>query len=93
VRRDEDAERLEGQGLRTVRYGCLIAGARTMTARIERETGLPSRAVAEVIGKALTADGPRTRYVVGNEAKVRAQLDRFLPDRVMDRLIGRAFGG
>jgi NAD(P)-dependent dehydrogenase (short-subunit alcohol dehydrogenase family) len=88
---DELTGRMPPEGERL--YGRLIAGARTMTARIERETGLPPRAVAEVIGKALTADRPRTRYVVGNEAKVRAQLDRFLPDRVMDRLIGRAFGG
>jgi NAD(P)-dependent dehydrogenase (short-subunit alcohol dehydrogenase family) len=74
-------------------YGRMIAAAQKATARIEQETGLPPRAVAEVIGKALTADRPRTRYVVGNEAKVRAQLARFLPDRAMDRLIGRAFGG
>jgi hypothetical protein len=30
---------------------------------------------------------------VGNEAKVRAQLARLLPDRAMDRLIGRVLGG
>ena len=88
---NELSERMPPEGERL--YGRMIAGAREMTARIERETGLPPRAVAEVIGKALTEDRPRTRYVVGNEAKVRAQLARFLPDRVMDRLVGRAFGG
>jgi NAD(P)-dependent dehydrogenase (short-subunit alcohol dehydrogenase family) len=74
-------------------YGRLIANVRKETAKIEKERGLPPRAVAEVIGKALTADRPRTRYVVGNDARVRAQLARLLPDRVMDRLIGRALGG
>jgi hypothetical protein len=74
-------------------YGRLIADVRRETVKIERERGLPPRAVAEVIGKALTADRPRTRYVVGNDAKVRAQLGRLLPDRAMDRLIGRALGG
>jgi NAD(P)-dependent dehydrogenase (short-subunit alcohol dehydrogenase family) len=74
-------------------YGRLIANVRKETLKIERERGLPPRAVAEVIGKALTADRPRTRYVVGGEAKVRAQLARLLPDRAMDRLIGRALGG
>jgi hypothetical protein len=49
--------------------------------------------VAEVIGTALTADRPRTRYLVGTDAKVQARMARLLPDRVMDRLIGRAFGG
>jgi NAD(P)-dependent dehydrogenase (short-subunit alcohol dehydrogenase family) len=74
-------------------YGPLIARVRKETARIERERGLPPRAVAEVIGKALTVDRPRTRYVVGQDAKVRAQLARVLPDRIMDRLIARALGG
>lgn len=74
-------------------YGRLIADVRRETVKIAQERGLPPRAVAEVIGKALTADRPRTRYVVGNDAKVRAQLARLLPDRAMDRLIGRALGG
>jgi NAD(P)-dependent dehydrogenase (short-subunit alcohol dehydrogenase family) len=74
-------------------YGRLIANVRKETLKIERERGLPPRAVAEVIGKALIADRPRTRYVVGSDAKVRAQLARLLPDRAMDRLIGRALGG
>ena len=74
-------------------YGRLIAGVQKETARIERERGLPPRAVAEVIGKALTADRPRTRYLVGSDAKARAQLARLLPDRAMDWLIGRALGG
>jgi NAD(P)-dependent dehydrogenase (short-subunit alcohol dehydrogenase family) len=73
-------------------YGRLIERVRAETVKIERDRGLPPRAVAEVIGQALTADRPRTRYVVGTEAKVRAQLARVLPDRVMDRLIGRALG-
>ena len=79
----------EGQRL----YGRLIANVRKETLKIERERGLPPRAVAEVIGRSLTADRPRTRYVVGGDAKVRAQLARLLPDRAMDRLIGRALGG
>jgi NAD(P)-dependent dehydrogenase (short-subunit alcohol dehydrogenase family) len=52
--------------------------------------GLPPSAVAEVIGEAMTADRPRTRYLVGREAKVRARLARLLPDRVLDAMIARA---
>jgi NAD(P)-dependent dehydrogenase (short-subunit alcohol dehydrogenase family) len=84
ARMPADAERL---------YGRLIAGVQKETVRIERESGLPPRAVAEVIGKALTADRPRTRYLVGTDAKVRARLARLLPDRAMDWLIGRSLGG
>jgi NAD(P)-dependent dehydrogenase (short-subunit alcohol dehydrogenase family) len=74
-------------------YGRLVVAVRKQSERIERETGLPPRAVAEVIGKALTVDRPRTRYLVGNDAKVRARLADVLPDRVMDRLIARVLGG
>jgi hypothetical protein len=45
------------------------------------------RAVAEVIGKALSADKPRTRYLVGRDAKVRARMAKVMPDRMMDRAI------
>jgi NAD(P)-dependent dehydrogenase (short-subunit alcohol dehydrogenase family) len=88
---DELTGRMPPEGQRL--YGRLIAKVREETDKIERERGLPPSAVAEVIGKALTADRPRTRYVVGNDAKVRAQLARLLPDRAMDGLIGRALGG
>jgi hypothetical protein len=63
---------------------------REETAKIENERGLPPSAVAEVIGTALTAQRPKTRYVVGRDAKLRAAAARRLPDRVMDSLIARA---
>ena len=78
-----EAERLYGKQIEAVRAG---------TQRIARETGSDPSAVAEVIGEALTADRPRTRYLVGRDAKVRAVMSRVLPDRVMDRMIGRALG-
>jgi NAD(P)-dependent dehydrogenase (short-subunit alcohol dehydrogenase family) len=46
-------------------------------------------AVAEIVGRALTARRPRTRYVVGRDAKVQALLARVLPDRAYDALIRR----
>jgi NAD(P)-dependent dehydrogenase (short-subunit alcohol dehydrogenase family) len=79
-----DAERL---------YGKLIAALRAGTRRIATETGSEPQAVAEAIGTALTASRPRTRYVVGSDAKLRARMSRVLPDRVMDRLIARALRG
>jgi NAD(P)-dependent dehydrogenase (short-subunit alcohol dehydrogenase family) len=74
-------------------YGAMVAKVRSETAKIETERGMEPREVAEVIGTALTADRPRTRYVVGKDAKLRARMAGVLPDRVMDRLIGRALGG
>ena len=74
-------------------YGKMIATLRAETAKIEQERGIEPREVAEAIGRALTAKRPRTRYLVGSDAKLRARMVKVLPDRVMDRLIGRALGG
>jgi NAD(P)-dependent dehydrogenase (short-subunit alcohol dehydrogenase family) len=71
-------------------YGDVIAAVRKETVKIERDRGLPPEAVAEVICKALTARRPKTRYLVGRDAKLRAALAKRLPDRAMDALIGRA---
>ena len=78
-----DAERL---------YGRLIEGLRRETGKIAEETGIEPREVAEAIGTALSAERPRTRYLVGRDAKMRAAADKLLPDRVMDRLVARAMG-
>ena len=71
------------------RYETMINALRTFAERAERD-GLPPEAVAEVVGHAVTARRPRTRYVVGREARVRVALGRLLPDRAMDALIRRA---
>jgi NAD(P)-dependent dehydrogenase (short-subunit alcohol dehydrogenase family) len=73
-------------------YGKLIEAVRTRTQKIARETGCDPREVAEAIGTALTANRPRTRYLVGRDAKLRARMAKVLPDRVMDRMIVRALG-
>jgi NAD(P)-dependent dehydrogenase (short-subunit alcohol dehydrogenase family) len=90
-----DADRLQADAGPEVekRYGSLIAALRKEAAKIATERGLPAQAVADVVGEALTADKPRTRYLVGRDAKVRARIAGIVPDRVMDRLIGRALGG
>jgi NAD(P)-dependent dehydrogenase (short-subunit alcohol dehydrogenase family) len=73
-------------------YGPLIAALRSQIELIERERGMEPRAVAEVIGRALTTGRPRARYLVGRDARARAPLAALLPDRLMDRLILRALG-
>jgi NAD(P)-dependent dehydrogenase (short-subunit alcohol dehydrogenase family) len=44
--------------------------------------------VAEVVERALTARRPKTRYLVGRDAKIRAGFER-LPDRLRDRVYER----
>jgi NAD(P)-dependent dehydrogenase (short-subunit alcohol dehydrogenase family) len=73
-------------------YGRLIEALRRQTTKIATETGIEAREVAEAIGRALTAKRPRARYLVGRDAKMRDAAAKVLPDRVMDRMIGRAMG-
>jgi NAD(P)-dependent dehydrogenase (short-subunit alcohol dehydrogenase family) len=71
-------------------YGDAIERARKITARQARLGVRPER-VARVIGRALTAARPRTRYMVG-DARALATLDALLPRRALDRVMGRLVG-
>jgi NAD(P)-dependent dehydrogenase (short-subunit alcohol dehydrogenase family) len=77
----------EGEAL----YGSALEAMRSAAADIGRN-GLPPEAVAKVVEHALTARRPKTRYLVGRDAKMRAALAKVLPDRVFDRMIARAMG-
>ena len=52
----------------------------------------PPDLVARVVLQALTARRPKARYLVGRDAKVRALLARWLPDRARDWLVARLLG-
>ncbi len=54
--------------------------------------GVPAETVAVVVEQALTAASPRTRYLVGADAKLRARLNAWVPDRMRDRLFTRLLG-
>jgi NAD(P)-dependent dehydrogenase (short-subunit alcohol dehydrogenase family) len=71
------------------RYDTLINALRREATRGEQE-GLPPEKVAEAVAHALTARRPRTRYVVGRDARIRALAVRILPDRALDALVRRA---
>jgi NAD(P)-dependent dehydrogenase (short-subunit alcohol dehydrogenase family) len=71
------------------RYAKLIAPVRSEAERMGRD-GLPPEEVADAVGRAVTARRPRTRYVIGRDAKVQAVLARLLPDRAFDALVRRA---
>jgi len=50
--------------------------------------GQPADRVAQAVEHALTASRPKTRYLVGRDAKLRATFER-LPDRLRDRVYER----
>ncbi len=80
----ERADQLPPEALRL--YGGAMAAVRRWAAKHGAVT--PPGAVARVVEQALTADRPRTRYVVGEGARMRILIGSA-PDRVRDRLIGR----
>jgi len=72
-------------------YGDAIDAYREV-ARKTGARGIPPERVARTIERALTARRPRTRYLVGADAKGQAIAARLLPDRLRDWLIARATG-
>ena len=73
-------------------YGDAVRGARAAANQRAKEA-IPAQAVADVVEHALTAERPKTRYVVGRTGRVMVALERWLPDRLFDRLVGRAMRG
>ena len=82
VRGTEAAERLAAE-----------ASDRLRTARLDvtDASSVPVDKVAAAVVEAVTAERPRTRYVVGADARGQALIER-LPARARDRLLRLAFG-
>jgi len=68
-------------------YGERMAAFRNAAAAAARRAE-PAEEVAKVVEHALTAERPKTRYVVGRDARRRSRVER-LPDRLRDRLYER----
>lgn len=60
------------------------------TVRRTGERGIPPERVAEVISEAITSERPRTRYLVGRDAKLIRRAQGLLPERLFDRLMRRS---
>jgi len=73
------------------RYGEVMDAVRKQSEKNQTE-GVPPQEVADAVAHALTAPKPKTRYLVGRDAKLRAPMAGVLPDRVMDAAIARALG-
>jgi NAD(P)-dependent dehydrogenase (short-subunit alcohol dehydrogenase family) len=68
------------------RYGDAIAAIDAFTHDAAKR-GIPPDAVAKSVQHALTAKRPKTRYLVGRDARIQAAASTVLPDRMLDRLI------
>jgi NAD(P)-dependent dehydrogenase (short-subunit alcohol dehydrogenase family) len=73
------------------RYGELLDRIGTEVEK-NKTAGVPPSEVAEAVAHALTASKPKTRYLVGRDAKLRARMAAIMPDRMMDAAIARAIG-
>lgn len=56
------------------------------------KNGLPAEVVAKTVTKALTTKKPKTRYVIGLDAKLGIGLAKIIPDRLFDKFISRYLG-
>lgn len=77
----------EGQKL----YGERLDRLRTAAAKSDKR-GIAPEEVAEAVVHALTSPKPKTRYLVGTDAKVQAMLRTVLPDRALERAIQKVAG-
>jgi NAD(P)-dependent dehydrogenase (short-subunit alcohol dehydrogenase family) len=73
-------------------YGARAEQFRRLAAERSSAHAVPTDAVAKAIEHALTASTPRTRYLIGPDAKRRAAV-QWLPDRVRDRVLTRFLFG
>ncbi|HST26275.1 MAG TPA: SDR family oxidoreductase [Gaiellaceae bacterium] len=80
------ADKLSPEALE--RYGPRLAAMRATAAKRAAKAA-PVDTVARAVEHALTASRPRTRYLVGRDARIRAAIER-LPDRLRDRVVARA---
>jgi NAD(P)-dependent dehydrogenase (short-subunit alcohol dehydrogenase family) len=81
----EELETVTSEELKTL-YAGVIAGVRARVAEAAARA-IPPDAVSDAVVHALTASRPKTRYLVGRDAKVRALMIKLLPDRWSDRLM------
>ena len=81
-RMPEQAEALYGDAMNAGRKAAAEAGAR----------GIEPEKVAKAIEHALTAKRPKTRYLIGRDARGMVGLSALLPARVYDAMVRRAMG-
>jgi NAD(P)-dependent dehydrogenase (short-subunit alcohol dehydrogenase family) len=90
-RRDaDDLERELPAGARA-RYASHIAAIRKAIDMQDRNGASPEK-VARAVEHALFSPRPRTRYLVGTDARIQSALVRLLPDKAREAIIRRVAG-
>ncbi len=72
-------------------YGETMANVREVSHKFEGR-GVTPDVVAKAIQHALTARNPKTRYLVGMDARAQSIIKRVLPDQVLDRVVAWQMG-
>jgi NAD(P)-dependent dehydrogenase (short-subunit alcohol dehydrogenase family) len=87
----KEAEGLEASASKEAKalYNEAVIRIREAVAEAAKRAIAPE-AVVRAVHHALTASRPHTRYLVGSDAKLRAWMVKWLPDRVQDRLLSWA---
>jgi NAD(P)-dependent dehydrogenase (short-subunit alcohol dehydrogenase family) len=86
---DSSIERVARMPARALElYGGRMAHLRKRAQEMSQR-GAPAEKVAKAVHHALVSARPKTRYLVGFDAKLTAKLAWLLPDRALDRLMRR----
>ena len=72
-------------------YDTAISAGRRVADELVK-AAIPADVVARAVARALTAKRPKTRYIVGRDARLVAMMARFVPDRIRDWLMARQMG-
>jgi NAD(P)-dependent dehydrogenase (short-subunit alcohol dehydrogenase family) len=72
----------------TLLYGAAIEKFRKLI-EDTAERGIPPEKVAKAISHALESSRPKSRYLVGLDAKVQARLQPLIPTSLFDRVVAR----
>jgi NAD(P)-dependent dehydrogenase (short-subunit alcohol dehydrogenase family) len=91
-RGERTAEEVGGRSpQREALYGKAIESYRKVI-KETAERGIPPDKVARVVEHALGARRPRSRYLVGIDARVQARIRPLIPTPVFDRIVARMMG-
>ncbi|HEU5253654.1 MAG TPA: SDR family oxidoreductase [Solirubrobacterales bacterium] len=83
------SEEIEARSPRTnLLYGAAIEKFRQVI-EDTAERGIPPEKVAKAIAHALESGRPKTRYLVGLDAKLQARVKPLIPTRLFDRIVAR----